>query len=773
MSNLKTYKTAGPFAFESGATIDHLQIGYHTYGQLNDKKDNVVWVFHALTANSEVLEWWAGLFGKNCLFDPEKYFIICANVIGSPYGTTQPESLAFPQFSVRDIVNAHMTLATALDIQKINVAIGGSFGGNQALEFAYSYGGKIDKLILVASCAKESAWSIAVHETQRMAMKSDKTFGEPEGGSEGMAAARAIGMLTYRTSDAFIETQTDKEDKLDDFKASSYVQYQGEKFIKRFNAMSYYYLSKCLDTHNLGRDRGGTAAALSRINTPTLVISIPSDLLITPALQKEISDNLQNSTYKEMESEYGHDGFLVETEKLTVLIQEFLETHRVQRAVLKFGGSSMKDEAALNRTLDIIEKEAARQPIVLVISARGKTTDKLEQLYQSALNGQPHTALLNELMQYQTEGISDLNLEPFRKILDETLTAVRTLGFDIPAAREKILGQGELMSATYLTQRITERGLRSQYVDASKLIQTSIIKGVQKVNHSTSKKNTLERLTKMESDLIPVITGYVASDESGKLTTLGRNGSNYTATLIATYIQASEIQNWTDVSGVYSAHPKYVKGAKLIPNLSYREANELANFGASVLHSKTISPLIDSEIPLKILNSKTGKTTGTLIDKKGSGTGIKAVSLLENICLVNIEGLGLYGKVGIDSRIFAALHQNNISVRLISQASSERGIGFVIDSENSARAAAALKEEFGQELTDNIISDISINHEVAIIAITGRHNYALEKAIEGLRKNKIWVHLFSNSINGENISLVIDNKLAHKALNVVHDHVVM
>jgi len=195
---MKNLNLNEPFTLESGEVISDLNITYHTYGELNADSSNVVWVFHALTANSDVLDWWKGLFGEGDLFDPKEYFIVCANVIGSPYGTTQPQGLDFPQFSVRDIVQAHLILAQHLEIEKVKVAIGGSFGGNQALEYAYSYGGIIDNLILIASSAKESAWSIAVHETQRMAMKSDKSFGEPDGGQEGMAAARAIGMLTIK-----------------------------------------------------------------------------------------------------------------------------------------------------------------------------------------------------------------------------------------------------------------------------------------------------------------------------------------------------------------------------------------------------------------------------------------------------------------------------------------------------------------------------------------------------------------------------------------------
>ncbi len=770
---LNIYKHNQDFLLESGAHISDLRIAYHTYGELNAAKDNIIWVFHALTANSEVLEWWPGLFGEDELFSPQRHFIICANVLGSPYGTSQPESLEFPQFSVRDIVAAHYILAEALDIDKISVAIGGSFGGNQALEFAYGYKGEIAKLILIASSAKESAWSIAVHETQRMAMRSDHSFGRKGEGKEGMAAARAIGMLTYRTSQAFIETQTDQQEKLDNFRASSYIQYQGDKFIKRFNALSYYYLTKCLDTHNLGRGRGGLQKALGSIQIDTLIISISTDLLIPPALQKSLAESLPNSTYKEIDSEYGHDGFLIETATLSKTIGKFLTDKKVRRTVMKFGGSSLKNGAPVARAMELIKAEAAQHPVAIVVSARGKTTDKLLQLYQLAVAGSDYNPELSELIQEQAALTERVDFQTYGKRLDALLSSLKILKTEVPSAKNEILAQGELMSAAGITALLNEQNINAKFIDARKLIKTIHNGEEDEVNLIVSKQKTKEVFSKLEPEAIPIITGFIAADQQGTTTTLGRNGSNYTASLIATFISASEIQNWTDVNGVYSAHPKYVKAAVQIPHLSYREANELANFGASVLHSKTILPLMKTNIPLKIYNSYSENPMGTTIDQAGSGKGIKAISLIEDVSLVSLEGLGLSGKVGIDARIFSVLSTHNISVRLISQASAERGIGFVINSEMAERAGSLLREEFREELMTEDISHIKVNNQIAIIAITGRHNYALEKAIEGLRKNKIWIHLFSNSISGENISLVISSKQAHKALNIVHEYVLM
>lgn len=322
--SIKTYNHKQPFRLESGKTLPELEIAYHTFGKLNEEKSNVVWVFHALTANSDVLAWWPGLFGENDLFNPSEHFIICSNVIGSPYGSTAPKNLNFPSFTVCDVVNAQLLLANALDINKINIAIGGSFGGSQALEFAHAFQGEIDHLLLIACAARESAWGIAIHESQRLALKADSTFGKENGGENGIKAARAIGMLTYRTREAYNSQQTDEDERTDDFKAASYIQYQGEKLAKRFNALSYYYLTKCMDSHNIGRGKGGLQQALSQITTKTLVVGINSDQLLPSKMQKYLTHHIPNAHYAEVESDYGHDGFLLETKQLSEIFFNFL-----------------------------------------------------------------------------------------------------------------------------------------------------------------------------------------------------------------------------------------------------------------------------------------------------------------------------------------------------------------------------------------------------------------------------------------------------------------
>jgi aspartate kinase len=208
-----------------------------------------------------------------------------------------------------------------------------------------------------------------------------------------------------------------------------------------------------------------------------------------------------------------------------------------------------------------------------------------------------------------------------------------------------------------------------------------------------------------------------------------------------------------------------------IKKMSYREANEMANFGVNLLHPKTILPLMQSKIPLVIRSTIDPDDAGTRIDIKGGEVGIKAVTMIEDVAMVAIEGSDLAEKVGIDARIFTALRTKEISVKMISQASSERGIGFVISADDIKKTALVLDEEFRNELRLDQISSIRINNEIGIVSIIGRHNYALEKAISALRQNGIWMYLISNSISGEHISLVVDRAQLKKAVSLVHNEV--
>jgi homoserine O-acetyltransferase len=323
---------------ENGKTLPELQVAYQTYGKLNANKDNVIWACHALTANADVLDWWKGLFGENDLFNPEEHFIICANVLGSHYGTTNPLSinpatalpyyLSFPEFTIRDIVAAHRLLAAHLGIERIKVLLGGSLGGQQSLEWAIMDPKAIENVIVIASNAAHSPWGIAFNESQRLAITADRTFyaQQPDGGLKGLKAARSIALLSYRTYDAYATTQLESvDDKTNGYRASSYQNYQGEKLCKRFNAYSYWYLSKAMDSHNVGRGRKSIVDALSTVKANTLVIGIENDVLFPLSEQEFLGKHIPGATFQRIKSAYGHDGFLIETDVLTNMIGTFLK----------------------------------------------------------------------------------------------------------------------------------------------------------------------------------------------------------------------------------------------------------------------------------------------------------------------------------------------------------------------------------------------------------------------------------------------------------------
>jgi len=333
------YKHNKPFKLESGKQLRDLQIGFHTYGALNKNRDNVVWVCHALTANSEVCDWWKGLFGEGYYFNPGEHFIVCANILGSAYGsssplsinpvTGQPYYLSFPQFTVRDVIKAHQLLAEHLEIKDIEIVIGGSLGGQQALEWGIMEPDRIKNLVLIASNAKHSPWGIAFNESQRLAISADRTFyaNTPDGGQKGLKAARSIALLSYRGYKTYSVTQQEEKDSVvDDFKASSYQNYQGQKLVNRFNAYSYWYLSKCMDSHNVGRGRHGIEKALSLIKARTLVVGIKWDVLFPIEEQQYLFRHIPKSAFAELDSFYGHDGFLIDTEALTNIIKSFFKT---------------------------------------------------------------------------------------------------------------------------------------------------------------------------------------------------------------------------------------------------------------------------------------------------------------------------------------------------------------------------------------------------------------------------------------------------------------
>ena len=327
------------FQLENGRALPGLTLAYHTYGKMNEAKDNIVWVCHALTANSDVFDWWPGIVGKSCVINPEDHFIICVNMIGSCYGssgpltvdrsTQQPYYSHFPVVTIRDIINSFILIRKKLGIEKIKLLMGGSMGGYQVLEWCLMEPQVIQSSFVITTSAAESAWGIAIHTAQRLAIEADQTWKDnsADAGKNGIKAARGIGMLTYRNYRIFHQKQTDPDfSKTDNYKASAYILHQGNKLSDRFNAQSYWLLTKSMDSHNIARGRFKTLEeALIQIRQPTLVIGIDSDILCPVAEQEFLSEHIPDSTLNIISSDYGHDGFLVETEIISRHLREWMK----------------------------------------------------------------------------------------------------------------------------------------------------------------------------------------------------------------------------------------------------------------------------------------------------------------------------------------------------------------------------------------------------------------------------------------------------------------
>lgn len=323
---------------ECGGSLPELTVAYTTYGKLNAAKTNVIWICHALTANSDAADWWDGVVGQHHVIDPDKYFIVCANILGSCYGTTGPLSInpltkqpyysSFPLITVRDMVKAHILLRKHLEIDNIFLLMGGSMGGYQAMEWCIMEPAMIKRLFLLATSPAESAWGIATHTAQRLAIEADCTWqaASADAGAKGLKAARAIGMLTYRNYGIMVQQQTDPDaEKLDNYKATSYINYQGDKLVQRFNAYSYWLLTRCMDSHHLARGRGGKlVSVLQTISQKTLIVGISSDILCPLAEQEFITHHIPKARLVVIDSDYGHDGFMVESEVISEYLGEWI-----------------------------------------------------------------------------------------------------------------------------------------------------------------------------------------------------------------------------------------------------------------------------------------------------------------------------------------------------------------------------------------------------------------------------------------------------------------
>lgn len=759
---LKKYTTL------SGSTQD-IDLSYQVFGaELHTAP--IVLVNHALTGNSNVSGedgWWSTLIGEGKCIDTTKYTVLSFNIPGNGFDGFIIEN--YKDFVAKDIAHLFLLGLKELNINSLFAIIGGSLGGGIAWEMAALNPKLTQHLIPVASDWKSTDWLIANCQIQEQFLVNSK---------QPVHDARMHAMLCYRTPESFkarFNRSTNEEQQL--FNVESWLTHHGKKLQERFQLSAYKLMNQLLKTIDITRDGNEAFINLQNSNTSIHIVGVDSDLFFTAKENKDTFKQLaqanSNVTYGEIHSLHGHDAFLIEFDQLEQLLNGIFNDHkkREELKVIKFGGKSLANgEGVSNVVTKIASKVANSENIAVVVSARGESTNVLEQLLNLAARGEEYTLAFNEFKAYQQNGLALNFSEIYTEIL-QILEGVALLGDYSLKIKDQVLAYGELLSAQYVVKALAKEGVKAEFIDSRKIVKTDANFGNANVLEEVSKAKTQKLISSLASNVVPVITGFIGSTEDGKTTTLGRNGSNYSASLFANFLNAVELQSYTHVDGIFTANPDYVSDAKRIEQLSYSEANELANFGATILHAKTIIPLLEKNIPLRILNTFNGDNEGTLISAKTTKEGIKSLSVIENVALVNLEGRGLLGKAGIDARIFKSLGDEKISVSIISQGSSERGIGLVVDAVSADKAKQVLEREFASDFYSKDINLITVQKDVSVISIVGQDLSTFHKPYNALIKNQIVPLLFNNTVSGKNVSLVVKKASLHKALNVMHGQI--
>ncbi len=343
------FDIGGAFSLESGGSLPQVRIAYRTWGR---PRPNATLVCHALTGSADADDWWTDLFGPGRTLDPEQDYIVCANVLGGCYGTTGPTSRAagafepyggaFPDVTIRDIVHTQARLLDHLGIETLDLVIGGSMGAMQVLEWALLYPERVDAIAPIASGPTQSAWGVALSEAQRQAIKADANYAGGRyplaaGPAQGLAAARSMAMISYRSPHNFDDRFGRDEGNSGEYEVQSYLRHQGDKLVSRFDANTYLALIGAMDSHDVGRGRGSVAEALGSIDQPALVISVSSDGLYPASEVAQMAQDLPNSELIEIDAPHGHDAFLIRVEEVNGYLVEFVARHdlkpRLQKAV--------------------------------------------------------------------------------------------------------------------------------------------------------------------------------------------------------------------------------------------------------------------------------------------------------------------------------------------------------------------------------------------------------------------------------------------------------
>jgi homoserine O-acetyltransferase len=762
IKNIKTH---------NGSYYDSIPLSYEVFGKKLGSAP-VVLINHALTGNSSVAGekgWWASLVGDGKAIDTNRYSVLAFNVPGNGYDGFVIED--YQDFIASDMAHIFLLGLELLEVRQLYALVGGSLGGGIAWEMLKIKPNLSLNFIPIATDWKSTDWLIANCKIQENILLNS---------SNPIQDARIHAMLCYRTPESFASKfGRSKTKDASQFQVESWLNYHGEQLNSRFELAAYKLMNQLLRSIDIehGAKEDFRWSVFDKITAKTTIIAVDSDLFFTAKENKNTYQELLSIgkavSYFEIQSIHGHDAFLIEYKQLEEILKPIFKPKQKSQTlkIVKFGGKSLANGQGISQVLKIVENlYAENKELALVLSARGDSTDSLLQLLEEAKSETWDIRRLEEFLKdQQIEGYF-CDLEDEETYLRKVFQGIALLKDFSSKIKDEVLSYGERISVKVVSNALREQGVPALEVDTRDLLITDDQFGQAEVNENLSSKNFAE-FYKQNKDQLCVFTGFIGGSLAGLTTTLGRNGSNYSSSLIANYLNASELISYTHVDGIYSANPAWVKGAIQLRNLSYEEANEMANFGASILHAKTIIPLVEKQIPLRIKNTFNPEDEGTLIDAKGSGTGIKSLSIQENMTLIHLEGRGLLGKVGVDARIFGAMGRAGVSVGIISQGSSERGIGFVVGHEDALRAKKALEEEFQNDFRSKDVEAVFVRDGVAVLSIIGQDLNNFHKSLAALGRNAIEPVLINNAITGKNICLVLDKADLLKSVNIIHAQV--
>jgi bifunctional aspartokinase / homoserine dehydrogenase 1 len=454
--------------------------------------------------------------------------------------------------------------------------------------------------------------------------------------------------------------------------------------------------------------------------------------------------------------------------------------------VLKFGGTSVANAANIKKVKSIIEERRKKDKVIVVVSAFGGVTDDLlqcsmlaaqgDESYKAALQKITHRHLdtVKELLPVTSQSsILSYVMQQFNEI-EDICNGMFLLNELSDKTRDRMLGYGELISSKIISALLEAEGLPNQWVDARQLIVTDSQYSKALVQFEKSRKQASSFFNKATADLF-VLPGFIASDEQGRTTTLGRGGSDYTAAIIGAAVKTPLVEIWTDVSGMMTADPRLVNNARVIPAISYQEAMELSHFGAKVIYPPTLQPLMELGIPVLIKNTFKPEDAGTIIESTvtaENGT-IRGISSIKNIALISLEGGGMVGIPGFSKRLFEALASFQINVILITQASSEHSICVGIEEGNAKKAKQVVDNAFSYEIERGLVNPLTIEKELSIIALVGdnmkNHTGTSGKMFGALGRNGVNIRAIAQGSSERNISAVIASVDVKKAINVLHE----